>query len=214
MKRTILTAMIVLLAVTSRGQGDKFTDAMLAVLAKSGSAQTVDDYQEVANSFARIAEAEKDEWTPFYYAAMNNIMISFMDISADQKGKFILLAKSQIEAGLSLKPEETELMVLKMLTYYAQMALNPMDAMYLMGEVNGLIDHAKSLNPDNPRIYLTQAEAVFNMPVEYGGGGEAAKPLLLAAMEKFSSFVPEGPLSPDWGEERCVMLLKQVEQGS
>lgn len=213
MKRTILFALIVLSTATAWGQDDKFNDAMLKVLEKSGSAQTLDEYQEVANSFARIAMAESNEWTPLYYAALNNLMMSFMDVSVDQKSKFISLVKSQIESGLKLKPEETELMVLKMLLYYAQMALNPMDAMNLMGEVNALIDHAKSVNPDNPRVYLTQAEAVYNMPAEFGGGGEAAKPLLMAAMEKFNGFVPEGPLSPDWGKERCEMLLNQIEQG-
>ena len=213
MKRTILFALIVLSTATAWGQDDKFNDAMLKVLEKSGSAQTLDEYQEVANSFARIAMAESNEWTPLYYAALNNLMMSFMDVSVDQKSKFISLVKSQIESGLKLKPEETELMVLKILSYYSQMALNPMDAMNLMGEVNALIDHAKSVNPDNPRVYLTQAEAVYNMPAEFGGGGEAAKPLLMTAMEKFNSFVPEGPLSPDWGKERCEMLLNQIEQG-
>jgi hypothetical protein len=212
MKRSILFAMIVLATATAWGQDDKFTDAMLNVFERSGSAQTLDEYQETANSFARIAMAEPNEWTPLYYAALNNIMISFMAVSTDQKSKFINLAKSQIEAGLKLKPEETELMVLKILNYYAQMALNPMDAMNMFGEVNALIDHARSLNPDNPRIYLTQAEAVYNMPAEFGGGGEAAKPLLTTAMEKFNRFVPEGPLSPNWGKERCEMLLSQIEK--
>lgn len=213
MKRTILFALIVLSIATAWGQDDKFTDAMLTVFERSGSAQTMEEYQEVANSFARIAMAEANEWTPLYYAALNNLMISFMDVSTDQKSKSINLAKSQIETGLKLKPEETELMVLKILSYYGQMALNPMDAMYMLGEVNSLIDQARSLNPDNPRIYLTQAEAVYNMPPEYGGGGEAAKPLLLTAMEKFNRFVPEGPLSPVWGKERCEMLLNQIDQG-
>lgn len=213
MKRSILIAMIVLVTATVWGQNDKFTNAMLNVFEKAGTAQTLDEHQEVANIYARIALAETNEWTPLYYAALRNLMMSFMEISDDQKGQFISLAKSQIEGGLKLKPEETELMVLKMLSYYAQMALNPMDAMYMIGEVNALIDHAKSLNPDNPRIYLTQAEAVFNMPTEFGGGGEAAKPLLTTAMEKFNNFVPEGPLSPNWGKERCEMLLTQIEQG-
>lgn len=204
--------MIVLTAATAWGQSEKFTEAMTVLLEKSGSAQTLDEYQEVANSFARIAMAETNEWTPLYYAALNNLMISFMDVSTDQKSKFLDLAKSQIEAGLKLKPEETELMVLKILSFYAQMALNPMDAMNMFGEVNSLIDHARSLNPDNPRIYLTQAEAVYNMPAEFGGGGEAAKPLLTTAMEKFNRFVPEGPFSPDWGKERCEMLLSQIEK--
>jgi len=213
MKRMILIAMVVLTAGTVQGQNDKFTNAMLAIMQKSATAQTIEEHQDVANSFARIAAAEKDEWTPLYYAAMSNLMISFMDISADQKEKLITLATSQIDEGLKLKPEESELMVLKLLSYYGRMSLNPMDAMYLLGEANALTDRMKSLDPDNPRIYLEQAEALYNMPPEFGGGGEAARPLLMTALEKFNAFVPDGPLAPDWGKERCEMLLRQIDEG-
>ncbi len=206
--------MTVLIAGIAHGQNDKFTNAMLALIQKSSTAHTFEEYQDGANSFERIAEAEKSEWTPLYYAALNNLMISFMDISADQKGKLITLAQSQIDAGLRLKPEETELMVLKLLSYYGKMALNPMDTMNLMGVASALIDRMKSLNPDNPRIYLEQAEALFNIPPEFGGGGEAARPFLMTAMEKFNAFVPDGPLAPNWGKERCEMLLNQIGQRS
>jgi hypothetical protein len=212
MKRMIVFALVVLMAGAVWGQNDKFTNAMLAVLQKSGEAQTFEEYQDAANSFARIAEAEKGEWTPLYYAALNNLMMSFMDIDPGQKEKLIELAQSQIDAGLKLKPEETELMVLKILSLYGRMAINPMDAMYLIGDVNTLIDRATQLNPDNPRIYLEQAEAMFNMPPEFGGGAKAALPLLEEAMEKFNIFVSDGPLAPNWGRDRCEILLRQAEE--
>jgi hypothetical protein len=213
MKRTILFAIIAVMAGTVHGQSEKFTSAMTAVLMKTAAVQTFDERQAVANSFARIAEAEKNEWTPLYYAALNNLVMSFMDISAEQKGKLITLAQKQIDAGLELRPEETELMVLKMLSYYGQMALNPMDAMTVMGEVSALTDLAKSINPGNPRIYLAEAEAVYNTPPEFGGGPEAARPLLTVAMEKFNNFVPVGLFAPDWGRDRCEMLLRETEPG-
>jgi hypothetical protein len=212
MKRIIVFALVVLTAVTAWGQNDKFTNAMLAVMQKSGEAQTFEEHQDVANSFARIAEAEKGEWAPLYYAALNNIIMSFMDIDPEQKEKLIALAESQVDAGLKLKPEESELMVLKILTYYGRMALSPMDAMYLIGDANTLTDRAKELAPDNPRIYLEQAEAIFNMPPQFGGGPEAAIPVLEEAMEKFDTFVPDGPLAPNWGRDRCEILLRQAEE--
>lgn len=209
---TIVTPSEVLISITAI-QDDRFTTAMLSAIRKSDTAQTVEERQAVANQFARIAATEKNQWTPLYYAALNNLMMSFMDISSDQKEKLINLAQQQIEAGLKLKPEETELMVLKLLSYYGQMALNPMAAMNLMGEAAKLIERMKTLNPDNPRIYLEQAEATYNMPREFGGGPEAARPFLVTAMEKFNKFVPDGPLAPDWGKERCEQLLQQAGEG-
>jgi len=212
MKRIIVLVLIVLTAGAVRGQNDKFTNAMLAVLQKSGEAQTFEEHQDVANSFARIAEAEKGEWTPLYYAALNNLVMSFMDIDNGQKEKLMALAQSQIDAGLKLKPEESEFMVLQLLVYYGKMALNPMEAMQLLGKVSEVTEKALSIAPGNPRIYLEQAEARFNMPPEFGGGPGAAMPLLKEAMEKFDTFVPDSPLSPDWGRDRCEMLLKQAEE--
>lgn len=139
-------------------------------------------------------------------------MINFQDSINDRKIKYIIIAQQQTEKGLKLKPEETELMVLKAMSYYAEMAVDPMKGMTLLGEANALLDKAKSINPDNPRIYLEEAEAIHGMPVEFGGGIEKAKPLLLNASEKFSKFVPADPLSPDWGEDRCEMLLDETEK--
>ncbi|MGW8181827.1 MAG: hypothetical protein ACWGQW_24115, partial [bacterium] len=65
--------------------------------------------------------------------------------------------------------------------------------------------------PGNPRIYLERAEAVYNMPAAFGGGPKAAEPLLLEALEKFDTFVPDGPLAPNWGRDRCEMLLNQID---
>lgn len=211
MKRMIIFALALLAAGALWGQNDKFTNAMLAVMQKSDEAQTSGELQEAANSFARIADAEKDEWTPLYYAALCNIRMSFMDIDTDQKEKAVSQAQAQIDAGLKLRPEETELMVLQLLVYYGKMALDPMSAMELLGKANELTDNAISIAPGNPRIYLERAEAVYNMPAAFGGGPKAAEPLLLEALEKFDTFVPDGPLAPNWGRDRCEMLLNQID---
>ena len=212
MKRMIVFALVVLTAGTVWGQNDKFTNAMLAMLQKSDEAQTVTELQDAANGFARIAEAEKGEWTPLYYAAMCNIRMSFMDVDTEQKEKLYTLAQSQIDAGMKLRPDDSEFMVLQMLVYYGKMALDPMSAMQLLTQVNELTDKALSIAPDNPRIYLERAEAVMNMPPAFGGGPEAARPLLLEALEKFDTFVPDDPLAPDWGRDRCEILLNQIEE--
>ena len=206
MKSIVVIFTMILSACPMHAQ-DKFTGAMLSNLEMSKNAATISEFQELANNFERIATAEQDEWTAWYYAAFYNLVINFQDSVNDRKMQYITMAEKQIEKGLKLKPEETELMVLQVMSYYAEMAVDPMKGMTLFGEANALLDKAKSMNPGNPRIYLEQAEAVYAMPVEFGGGKDKALPLLLLASEKFSNFVPADQLAPNWGKERCEKLL-------
>jgi len=211
MKTLTLFAGLLLSIITSYGQSERFTRAMNDNLEKAKSAGTLNDFQELTNSFARIAEAEKNEWTPWYYAAFYNLVINFQDTVAERKEKFITLAQHQIESGLKIKPDETEFFVLRIMSYYAEMALDPMKGMTLMGEANSLISEAKRINPDNPRVYLEEAEAIYNMPAEFGGGKEKALPILLLAKEKFDNFTSADPIAPSWGQERCDLLINSAK---
>jgi hypothetical protein len=215
MKTTILLAVILLTIIPAKAQQqEKFTSAMMAALEQSKTAQTLEDLQDLANRFTRIAEAEKNEWTAWYYAAFYNLVINFQETALDRREQYISLAQQHIETGLKVKPEETELLVIQVMSYYAEMAVDPMKGMTLLGEANALLSQAKSINPENPRIYLEEAEAVYHMPVEFGGGKEKALPLLLLAREKFDKFVPADQLSPDWGKDRCETLLQEIEENN
>lgn len=207
MKTLTLIAGLLLSTVAVYGQSSRFNQAMSDNLEKAKSAKSINDFQELANGFARIAEAEKNEWTPLYYAAFYNLVINFQDSIRERKENYISLAQKQIESGLKIKPDETEFHVLKIMSYYAEMSLDPMKGMTLFPEANSLIAEAKKINPENPRIYLEEAEAIYNMPAEYGGGKQKALPILLLAKEKFDNFTSAGPLSPTWGLDRCELLI-------
>jgi hypothetical protein len=212
MKSTAFILGLFISVLVAQAQTERFTGAMLSNLELAKNAQNIDDFQQLANNFERIAAAEKTEWTPWYYAAYYNLVINFQDTDSERKTKYIALAEQHIETGLKLRPEETELLVLKVMAYYAEMAVDPMKGMTLFGEANALLDRAKSLSPANPRIYLMQAEAVYGMPVEFGGGKDKALPILLLAKEKFDNFVPADQLSPVWGKERCETLLASCKE--
>jgi hypothetical protein len=209
MKTTIFIAAIVLCSFHLQAQNEKFTSAMLANIEKSKTANTTADYQDLANNFERIATAEKAEWTPWYYAAFYNLVLNFQEPDVSKKTSYLSLARQQIESGLKINPDETELMVLKVMSYYGELAIDPTKGLSVLGEANALIDRAKSINPGNPRIYLEQAEAIYNMPVEFGGGKDKAMPILLVAKEKFDTFVPANQLLPDWGKDRCELLISK-----
>lgn len=206
----LLTALIFLLPVASLAQGDRFTKAMMSTLESSRQAHTLSDYQDLANRFERIAKAEKQQWTPWYYAAFYNLVANFSDTVTDRKNAYLTLAQNQIDEGLKVKPGESEFYVLKVMAIYAQLVIDPMQGMTLMQEVNSLIEQGKVLNPGNPRIYLEQAEGIYNMPEQFGGGKLRALPLLQEAMEKFNQFTPVDSIVPDWGKDRCQMMLTEA----
>ena len=55
-------------------QNEKYIKAMESNVAKVDSNNTVDGWKELANTFERIAMAEKTQWEPYYYAAFANVM--------------------------------------------------------------------------------------------------------------------------------------------
>lgn len=210
MKKIIILLVVLPLVLTTYGQTDRYKQAMMVNIEKSKNATTINDFQVLANNFSRIAEAEQKEWTPWYYAAFYNLIINFQDSVNERKVMYISLARKQIESGLKIKPDETELLVLQVMLYYAEMSIDPMKGMTLMGEANELLSRAKAINPDNPRIYLEEAEAIYNMPPEFGGGRKKALPLLLVAREKFNNFTSVNFMAPDWGKDRCELLINEV----
>jgi len=211
MKKLMFLAVFVFGLVSGYAQTEKFTQAMLTNLEKAGNVKVLADYQELANSFERIAIAEKTQWTPYYYAALYNLIITFTDSFKVDKKKYIEAAQQNIKAGLTIKPDETELIVLEVMSYFGEMALEPMKGMELMPKSQELLEKAKALNGANPRIYLIQAEAVYNTPAQFGGGKDKALPILQTAKEKFRNSGVTDPLMPKWGIERCEQLLNECE---
>jgi hypothetical protein len=209
MKTITLFFCISILSPSTNAQNDKFTNAMLSGFEKAKQAQSLMEMQDLANYFERIAKAEQNKWTAWYYSAFYKLVVSFTDSIRENKKKYTALAQTEIEEGLKLKPEESELLVLKIMAYFSEMALDPMKGMDLIGKVYEGFDRAKSLNPSNPRIYLEQGEMVMNMPVQFGGGSEKALPILLISKEKFDNFVLADTLAPNWGKERCELLLNK-----
>lgn len=212
MKAMIILLTSLMLVMPLCGQSEKYMKAMQNELEKASKARLNSEFQVVANNFARIAAAEKTEWTAWYYAGFYNMLMNFQEQDVARRKNFISLANRQIDEGLKIKPTETELMVIRVMLYYAQMSLEPMTAMSLMPQANAMLDEAALLNAENPRIYLTRAEAIFNMPVEFGGGNDKARPMLLVAKEKFDKFVPDNSISPVWGAERCAFLLSKADK--
>src|ERR1700745_2529068 len=74
MKKISLALVALLSVATMFSQtSDKFTSAMQSKLALMDSARDANSLRDLSAAFERIADAEKTQWLPYYYAALCNV---------------------------------------------------------------------------------------------------------------------------------------------
>lgn len=202
MKKSFLFVTLTFVAIHVYCSNDQYTMAMKTAIEAMFSSVTAEEYLQCANSFERIAIAEKDKWLPYYYGSYTYILFSHTEQNDPEKMDLILdKARELMDDAFSLAPDESETYVLQAMLYSLRILVDPFSrGMEYMGKINESINTARELDPENPRIYFLEAITVLNLPPEMGGGAEKAKPIFELAEAKFNSFSPESPISPDWGK--------------
>lgn len=212
MKTIILSSVFLLFAFTGISS-EKYQKAMSQSIEKLFQAQSIPEYVGVANQFERISQIEKTEWLPLYYASFAYIMISFQEPENEKKDTYLDQAQKYLDQAFVLDSNESELYLLQGFLYPARINIDPMGrgANYV-GEMTKSLDKALELNPDNPRVYFLRASMTFHTPEAYGGGAAKALPLFRTASEKFSTFKPKTPISPNWGKEMNDAEMEKLNE--
>jgi hypothetical protein len=126
----------------------------------------------------------------------------------------MLLDKAEHYLGKAreISPKNDELEVLQGWIYQGRIQADPMGRGQMYSEkASTCFGKAKNINPGNPRVdYLVGLNTMYT-PEMFGGGLEAACPLFKSAEEKFKSFKPETPISPDWGKEHNFEMVKKCK---
>lgn len=218
MKKVLFAIAFFAISFTSIfAQNEKMQMALGKTLGQFATAKTADDYKNMANTFARIAQAEPNEWLPKYYAAQCRVLAGYQLLQTNmvEAQELAKTALTEIEAAKKLVPMETELMVLEAFTYQLQLIENPMaNGAKYSPMIFETLGKAEAVNPENPRIYMIRGEFTLNMPEFYGGGVSKAMPDIKKAVDKFETFKPASPLHPNWGKNRSLHILKNIEDRS
>ena len=209
-----LTIIFLMLSISFAGLANEtYQKTMSQSIEQLFKASSVAEYVEIANRFERIAQTEKSEWLPLYYASFAYIMISFQEPDNAKKDTFLDQAQRFLDQALAIDPNESELHMLQGFLYPARINIDPIArGMGYMEKLNASLDKALELNPDNPRVYYLRGTMTFHMPEAYGGGAEKALPFFTTADEKFRIYKPKTELSPNWGKEINEMELKKAQE--
>lgn len=218
--KKFLTFIIALLAVTAGfAQNEKYTKAMEALVPSVDTTKNREELTSLANSFERIANAEKTQWLPYYYAALAYVNAGYtyaMDGSFGDKSSDIDPLADKAEQLLNkadeLNKDNTEVWVVKKMLASLRLMANPMVRYMEYGaKATAALNMAKKLNEENPRIYLLEGQDLFFTPEQFGGDKEEAKKRFEMAISKFSAYKPESNIHPNWGLRATNYFMSQAK---
>lgn len=208
----IIILPVLLVSISARGQEDRYNSAMLSAIATLDQASEPGEFVASANQFERIATAEKTRWIPYYYASYSLVVMSFEESDGGKRDQLLDRAQELLDQALALEPAESELHVLQAFLYPSRIMVDPMGrGMSYIEKMFASLEKARSLNPENPRIYFLDGVNKLNLPASMGGGVVLAKPILEEALVKYEAFNNPDPLWPHWGQEAVQAELDKLQ---
>lgn len=220
MKKVLFLLLAVTAFTAANSQSEKYVKAMESKVAMLDSNNTPDAWKDLANAFERIGDAEKTQWLPYYYASFCNVMAGYglmpqdgsmgdnsaaIDPVADK-------AEQLINKAAELAGENSEVYCIKKMVYSLHMMGNPMSRYMTDGtKASEALAKAKSLNENNPRIYILEGQDKYYTPEQYGGSKDEAKKLFEKANEIFMVSKPGSSIEPQWGRNQVSYLLSQYK---
>ncbi len=212
MKKSLLFIYGLTLMLSNLNAQD-YHQIMLNGIVKMDSAKTIEQWQDAASHFERIASVDTTKWLPQYYTAYNYIMVGVMQEKNKTKDAFYTKAADYVARIERMNVKNDETLILKSFLLQMQIAVNPMKRGKELGEQSDkLLEEALKMNPDNPRYYLLKAENFWYTPPMFGGDKVKACEFYQTSKDKFSIFKPLDDISPNWGLHRVNEMLSECSK--
>ena len=213
MKRIILSIAVVFVSLVSMAQKPEYFQAMGETLGQFATVKSPADFQELANKFQVIANAEKSEWLPVYYHVQCYILMSFMEQDATKKDGYLDIAEKSVNKLVEMVPSESEVFVLQSFLYTGRLVVNPMERGQEYGGLAGqAIGKALALDPTNPRAKMMKIQMDMGTARFFGTDPKSFCPQAKELLAKWDEFKPKSPLHPNWGKDQVEGIVKGCGQ--
>lgn len=218
MKKATLFIAAAFISLGLAAQSDKYINAMKANVKTLDTIHTASGWLNAANTFQRIADAEKNQWLPYYYAALGNVMNGLFQghggsFDATITDQYADKADELIGKAENLSKDNSEIFIVKKLIATLKMMPDPQTRYQQYGPMAvEALAKAKQLNPENPRVYLLEGQDKFYTPEQFGGSKTEAKKLFEESKKKFETFKPESEIHPAWGLNHVNYFLSMTDK--
>ena len=218
MKKIILSLSFSLVLMGAFAQSEKYTKTMQDKVAMVDTSYSLATLKDLSASFERIADAEKTQWLPYYYAAYTQVLsgLMMMDGSmqggmADKLDPISDKAEAMLNKAEGLTKNNSEIYIVKKMIANLRMMADPMNRYMQYGPIGQeALETARKLNPENPRIYLLEGQDKFFTPEQFGGSKTEAKKLFETSIAKFKTFKPATSIDPNWGKPSAEHFLAEA----
>lgn len=218
MKSFFLFPFFLILAFTTVAQSDKYVNAMTDRIVAVDTVRNPDALKALSASFERIADAEKTQWLPYYYASLTLVNAGYSITAGNMGGMTATLdpiadkAEQLIIKAEALTKDNSEIFVVKKMIASLRMMADPMSRYMQYAPIaQQALETARKLDPDNPRTYILEGQDKFFTPEQFGGSKTEAKKLFEQAQNKFATFKPASALEPNWGKPTLEYFLSQLK---
>jgi hypothetical protein len=209
MKTRILLIAMLACSVQIFAQQEKYLAFMKQNMTQLDTARTAAQFQQSANNFERIANAEKSEWQPAYYCAYALVMKAYYGAERKEIDGLMDKADAMLAMAESISPGNSEISTLKSMVLTARMQVDDSRGMTLGPKATEILQVALKQQPaNNPRAMVQMAQMKFYTPAAFGGGKDAGIEMLKKGIAAYDSFKPASDLDPNWGKQYAIRLLE------
>jgi tetratricopeptide (TPR) repeat protein len=208
-----LTTIIALsIALTTFANNEKYVESMKKNIDVVYKAATLDELQAAVNALARIGEAEKTKWEPFYYASFGSIMMATREQDGTKKDALLDQAKTMLDKAVAIQSNESEISALEGFIYMIRVTVDPASRgpQYSMLSMQAF-GKALAINPNNPRAMALMAQMQFGTAQFFKQEPTEACEANRKALELFNTTKPANPLAPVWGKGMAESLTKSCQ---
>jgi hypothetical protein len=201
-----LFVFILLIQLPTQAQSINQSKALEAAVMQFNQTNSPSSYTQLFLKFEQLYSLDKTNWLIPYYAGMTRSIMCLLKMGdRDALANDALL---WVGRAKSIMPND-EVYCAESLAYTAKMSVNPaLRWLAYEGKVKNALSLAKRLNPNNPRVYLLEANIQQKLPFIFGGGCKSAKPLIQKAELCFNVQTKGSSVEPSWGIQSLVKLKK------
>jgi len=195
-------------------QLQQFKEELTSTVDNFELSKNMNELVAASNRLVLIAKKYNDQWAANYYACYSLTVVSF--IEKDSKKKDALLDEAEVylnKAKNDYKTEYDELYVLNAMVDNARLTAEPATRFKKYGDLfNKNIEKAKSLHPNNPRIYYLKGSNIYYTPKVFGGGAKNALTYFVKAEPIFNNESEDNIFKPYWGERQNTQMLEKCRK--
>jgi len=195
-----------------KADGRTYYDKMKSSLYTLNNAGNFETFNMVSRQLKKIADEEKTKWIPFYHASYAYLMAAFLAKEKYTIEDLVNQAQNMLDKANKLSPNNDEINALQGFIFQGRMINKEGKDVYKWAQkAVKEFDHARFINPNNPRPYYLLGQILYRLPPGFGGNKESACHHFIDAQKKYKSFKPKSEFSPNWGEAANTTMLHKCK---